>query len=97
MGLVNRVVPPESLRETVQDLADKIAKNSVLALKLSKSALNRGIGRDIEQALDGEAIDAVLCAHGAGSAERAGIALRDVRENPERRTAIAPKSKRPGQ
>ena len=74
-GLVNRVVPLEALHDAALDLAGKIAGNSLLALKLSKAALNRGVCRDFEQTLEGEAKDAVLCAYGSEAGERAATAL----------------------
>jgi len=39
MGLVNRVIPADSLRETVRDLADGIARNAPLTVAAAKSAL----------------------------------------------------------
>jgi enoyl-CoA hydratase/carnithine racemase len=39
MGLVNRVVPTDSLRETVRELADTIARNAPLTVTAAKSAI----------------------------------------------------------
>jgi enoyl-CoA hydratase len=39
MGLVNRVVPAGSLRETVLDLADSIARNAPLTVAAAKAAI----------------------------------------------------------
>ena len=79
-GLVNRVVPLEALNDAALDLAGKISKNSPLALKLSKAALNRGVCRDFEQTLEWEAKDAVLCAYGSEAAERAALALEKTKK-----------------
>jgi len=79
-GLVNRVVPLEALNDAALDLAGKISKNSPLALKLSKAALNRGGCRDFEQTLEWEAKDAVLCAYGSEAAERAALALEKTKK-----------------
>jgi enoyl-CoA hydratase/carnithine racemase len=39
MGLVNQVVPVESLRDTVYGLADSIARNAPLTIAAAKSAI----------------------------------------------------------
>jgi len=41
IGLVNRVVAPEALEETVQTLASKIALTPMITLRLTKTALTR--------------------------------------------------------
>ena len=41
IGLVNRVVAPEALEETVQTLASKIALTPLITLRLTKIALTR--------------------------------------------------------
>ncbi|MCK4357426.1 MAG: enoyl-CoA hydratase/isomerase family protein [Candidatus Cloacimonetes bacterium] len=43
IGLVNKVVEPESLLEEVKDLANKIIAVGPTAVKLAKTVLNRGI------------------------------------------------------
>ncbi|MCK4339392.1 MAG: crotonase, partial [Candidatus Cloacimonetes bacterium] len=43
IGLVNKVVEPESILEEVKDLANKIIAVSPTAVKLVKTVLNRGI------------------------------------------------------
>lgn len=40
LGLVNKVVQPENLREEVRGLAEKLAQKSPIALALAKAALN---------------------------------------------------------
>jgi enoyl-CoA hydratase len=42
IGLVNRVVPKETLKDVVWELASEIAKKSSIALKLIKRSVNRG-------------------------------------------------------
>jgi enoyl-CoA hydratase len=51
LGLVNRVVPPEQLMPTARELAQKIAAKSAAALKLAKTAINRGMQTDLESGL----------------------------------------------
>ena len=42
IGLVNRVVPPDELEDTVMKMAGKIAKKSALALKMAKRSMRMG-------------------------------------------------------
>lgn len=79
-GLVNKVVPLEALNDATLELAEKISGNSILALRLSKAALNRSVYRDFEQTLEGEARDAVLCAYGSEAEERAARALEKTKK-----------------
>src|SRR4029079_11410054 len=44
LGLVNRVVPSEALRRTVDDLAARIAAKSPVAVKLGKAAVHEQTG-----------------------------------------------------
>ncbi|HOO50667.1 MAG TPA: enoyl-CoA hydratase/isomerase family protein [Alphaproteobacteria bacterium] len=78
-GLVNRVVPLDTLNDAVLDLAVKIAKNSLLALRLSKAALNRGSYQDFEQTLEVEAKDVILCAYGSEGNELTAKALEKIK------------------
>jgi len=55
IGLVNKVVEPEQLIDEVKLLAKKIASNAPIAVKLSKTAINRGLQMDIDTALMYEA------------------------------------------
>lgn len=79
-GLVNNVVPLEKLDEEAMAMAKKIAKNSMLATRLSKTALNQGLYQDFEQTLAREARDAVLVFSSEESAERARIALKKTKK-----------------
>ncbi|MFL0253017.1 short-chain-enoyl-CoA hydratase [Clostridium neuense] len=54
IGLVNKVVEPEELMDTAKKLANTIANNAPIAVKLSKQAINRGIQCDIDTALSFE-------------------------------------------
>ncbi len=80
-GLVNRVVPLESLVDAAMTLARKIMANSPLSIRLSKAALNLGSSRDLEQALEAEKKDALLCARAADAAERAARALSKTKKS----------------
>jgi enoyl-CoA hydratase len=53
-GLVQKVCSPETLMEEVIGIARKIAANGPFALKAIKRAINRGIGLDLDAALDVE-------------------------------------------
>jgi enoyl-CoA hydratase len=51
IGLVNRVVPVEELMPKAKGLAKKIAAKSAAALKLAKTAINRGMQTHLESGL----------------------------------------------
>ncbi|HBK80278.1 MAG TPA: hypothetical protein DDZ83_11535 [Nitrospinae bacterium] len=55
MGLVNKVVPADSLMEEVNALAAKLAQKSAPAMELILRAANRGIGGPLEAGLELEA------------------------------------------
>ena len=43
LGIVNRVVPPDKLKDAVKELADKLKSKSPVALKLVKAAINKSV------------------------------------------------------
>ena len=51
IGLVNKVTEPENLISEAKALAETIARQSPIAVKLCKEAINRGIQTDIDTAL----------------------------------------------
>lgn len=51
IGLVNKVVEPEVLMEEAKALANTIAAQAPIAVKLSKAALNKGMQCDIDTAI----------------------------------------------
>lgn len=55
LGLVNRVVPADSLMDEANSMAAKLAAAAPLALALTKRAINRGLESSLEEALDYEA------------------------------------------
>lgn len=61
VGLVNKVVPLESLMEEAKAMANKIIANAPVAVKLCKDAINRGTQVDIDQAVMIEAEDFGKC------------------------------------
>ena len=66
IGLVNRVVPVDALMEETMELARKISRQSPLALRLSRSAIEQGLHADFEQTLELEASQLLTCV-GEGS------------------------------
>lgn len=54
IGLVNKVVSKESLMEETLSMANKIAGNAPIAVRLCKEAINRGMQCDIDTALSYE-------------------------------------------
>lgn len=51
MGLVNKVVPVDSLLEEARKLARKLASKPAVAMKMAKAAINTGVNLDITSAL----------------------------------------------
>lgn len=51
IGLVNKVVEPETLMDETYAMAAQIAKNSPIALKYSKEAINKGMQTDMDSAI----------------------------------------------
>ena len=54
IGLANRVVADDSLMETALEMAGRLSEKPPVALKLIKSAVDRGIGMDLKTALEYE-------------------------------------------
>jgi 2-(1,2-epoxy-1,2-dihydrophenyl)acetyl-CoA isomerase len=61
IGLVNRVVPPDSLMEEARSLAREIAAGPGVAIGMSKIAIYKGLETDLEAALDYEAFAQSIC------------------------------------
>jgi len=61
IGLVNKVVPLENLMEEAFAMANKIAENAPIAVKLCKDAINRGMQVNIDEAIAIEAQDFGKC------------------------------------
>ena len=55
LGLVSRVVPGDQLMPEARALADRLAEGAPLALALTKTALDRALTIDLDEALEGEA------------------------------------------
>jgi enoyl-CoA hydratase/carnithine racemase len=55
IGLVNRIAPAGKLRETALELARQIADNGPVAVRASKSAIDRGGEMPLEEGLEVEA------------------------------------------
>ncbi len=61
LGLVNHIVEPEELKHIVDDLANKIALKSQIAVRYSKTAINKGSQTDIDTGLTIEKDLFALC------------------------------------
>jgi len=61
LGLVNKVVPPESLMDEAMEWAKKLASKSSPVLAMAKMAINTGIDTDINSGLNMEARCDALC------------------------------------
>ena len=69
IGFVNRVVPAAELEATTRALAERIAANPPLALRLDKHMLNRAAASDLAGALDLEAYSQALAIASTDHAE----------------------------
>lgn len=54
LGVINKIVPTESLLDEAQKLAKKLASKPAVAMKMAKAAINTGINLDITSALSVE-------------------------------------------
>lgn len=61
IGLVNKVYQPEELLDQAMNMANKIAKNAPIAVKLCKEAINKGLQIDIDTAIRYEAEAFGMC------------------------------------
>ena len=61
IGLVNKVVPLDTLMEEAKNMANTIIANGPRAVKLCKDAINRGMQVDIDEAIEIEAGDFGKC------------------------------------
>ncbi|MEN6347883.1 MAG: short-chain-enoyl-CoA hydratase [Syntrophomonas sp.] len=61
IGLVNQVVAPEELMDTVKAIAKRIISKAQIAVRLSKAAANEGMQTDIHRAMTIEADVFGLC------------------------------------
>ncbi|MBW1690141.1 MAG: enoyl-CoA hydratase/isomerase family protein [Deltaproteobacteria bacterium] len=66
IGLVNKVVPNESLMDEAVSMCKKIGERSPLSLRLSRIALDQGLHSSFEQMLEIEANHLLIC----GSSEK---------------------------
>jgi enoyl-CoA hydratase len=63
MGLLNKVVPPEALQETVTALAQKLAAKGALTLRYAMDAVHHGLQTSLAEGLNLEAnLFAMCCA-----------------------------------
>ena len=60
-GLVNKVVPKEKLRETVEELIDTLLKRSPIILKFAKMAVNKALETPLSVGLAYESDLCALC------------------------------------
>ncbi|MFX1533918.1 MAG: enoyl-CoA hydratase/isomerase family protein [Promethearchaeota archaeon] len=81
IGLIDRVVPHEQLKEETNKLAKELAQKSRLALKYAKEAIDGGIEKDLSTALDFEREKFLACFQTEDAAE--GIAAFIEKRKPE--------------
>ena len=81
IGLVNKVVPLESLMDEAKAMANKIMANAPIAVRLCKDAINRGMQVDIDKAVAIEAEDFGKCFASADQKEGMSAFLERRKEN----------------
>lgn len=81
LGLATAVVPPSDLDRTVHHLAERLAAGPPVALSLTKSLLQHGVGRSFSEALESEAQAQTV--NFAGHDAQAGLAAFQARTEPE--------------
>lgn len=84
IGLVNQIVQPEVLMQTVYELAYEILGKGQIAVRYSKEAINRGLETDIDTAIDIEKNLFALCF--ATEDQKEGMAAFTEKRKPEFRT-----------
>jgi 2-(1,2-epoxy-1,2-dihydrophenyl)acetyl-CoA isomerase len=81
IGLVNRVVPHDSLMDEARALAERLAARPALSLRLAKEAVRRSLGASLDEMLDYEVEAQTECFRSADARE-------GVRAFLEKRTAL---------
>ena len=81
LGLVNKVVPPDSLEAEVRQLAETITGKSTLVIRLLKKLLNKAMYADLATGLSYEKASFALCFASEDHAE--GIAAFLEKRQPE--------------
>jgi len=61
IGLVNKVVPEESLETVTQEMAERIADGPPIAIRLAKQSIYENARTTLDDALDSEALAQVFC------------------------------------
>ena len=72
LGLLNKAVPADKLRETVQEVVNKLVERSPMASKFIKYAVNRGMQVDLYTGIEIE--KAASMAHFQTEDAKEGIA-----------------------
>jgi len=69
IGLVNKVLPPESLLEEVQKTAAAIASKGKVSLRQAKQAINNGLNVDLQTGCNMEIDGFAICMASADAKE----------------------------
>jgi enoyl-CoA hydratase len=60
-GFANHMAPAEGLLPKARELADKMVAKSVLGLRMTKETINRNLSASLDQAIELENRNQVLC------------------------------------
>ena len=79
IGYVSRVVPADELMPTARELAQRIARGPAVAVQLAKRLVYRGLGGDVQEALEaaGQAMAIVQSTEDAREGPRAFVEKRE--------------------
>ena len=83
LGLVNKVVPEDTLLDEAMAMCAKMNQRSPLALKLSRIAIDQGLHASFEQILELEASHLLTCINSNEQAGRVDKKLKAMGENTE--------------
>lgn len=81
-GLVNAVYPQDELLPAAEKLANKIASNAPIAVRMSKKSMNDGIEVDMDKAIDIECANFGECFETADQQEGMGAFLEKRKHEP---------------
>jgi enoyl-CoA hydratase len=81
LGLINQIVPFESLLDAAMTMCKKINEKSSLALRLSRIAIDQGLHSSFEQILEMEASHLLTCINSKQQADYVARKLDQMGKN----------------
>ena len=81
LGLINQIVPPESLHDAAITMCNKINEKSSLAIRLSRIAIDQGLHSSFEQILEMESSHLLTCINSKQQADYVARKLDQMDKN----------------